>query len=178
MLTSRPDWASLSKPRTSRLPRVFGSAVLSECVTLAFGAGPEKAMAARAIRKCLPGNGNNKGLYHLVILSASIRYATLSGLEITRPGVTKPLRREHNFRMSSERAFPTRGELWEKGSGEFIQAGLALSTSPTLGNLQRKWPLAAGTALEEEPPAHAWPTSNLDRTSARRNQAGAFAGFR
>src|ERR1700756_1002847 len=113
------------------------------------------------------------------MLSAPMRYATLSGLEIIRPGVTKPLRRERTSVCPPKELSRREGNYGGKGFGESNQAGPAMSTSLTLGNPQRKWPLAAGTALEEELPAHAWPTSSLaDRTSARRNQAGAFAGFR
>src|SRR6516162_6753904 len=114
-------WASLSKPRASRSLRVFGSAVLSECVTLTFGAGLEKTMAARAIGKWLPGNGGKTRVfticisyYHLsdVVRANPICYA-LSARDYPARRHQAPATRAY-FRMSSERAFPTRGELWEK----------------------------------------------------------------
>lgn len=82
-----------------------------------------------------------------LILSGPLQYARLSGLEIIRPSVTKPLRREHTSIRPPTELSRRQGNYGRKGAARKNQSGPAISTPPALGNRQRKWPLAAGTVL-------------------------------
>jgi hypothetical protein len=122
--------------------------------------------------------GENKGLYYLGdVVGANPMCYPFCARDYPARRQQAPATRAY-FRMSSERAFPTRGELWEKTVRRIHPSGACHEHVADSWQSVAEMTLAAGTALEEEPPAHAWPTSSLDRTSARRNQAGAFAGFR
>ena len=142
--------------------RVFASAVLSECVTLAFRSGLEKTMAGQAIRTGFvdresprsrasfsadihPWGTSKKVFTNWLMLSGLLQYATLCGLATVRPSVTKPLRREHTSIRPPKELSRREGNCGRKGAAREKQSGPAISKSPTLGNLQRKWPLAAGT---------------------------------
>lgn len=147
-----------------RSARVFLSAVLSECVTLALRPGLEKTMASHSMRTWLADNRRASLLIleraspetfivwkrasnftNWLILSGPLQYARLCGLEIIRPSVTKPLRREHTSIRPPIELSRQEGNYGRKGAARKNQAGLPLVHPGTLGNRQRKWPLAAGT---------------------------------
>src|SRR6266704_2661065 len=118
-------WPSPSKPRVSRSLRVFDSAVLCECVTLALRAGLEKTMAkgCRVI-------GGNKGLYHLSDVVGATPICYPFRLEIIRRCVTKPLRREHTSVRPPKELSRREGNYGRRGPENPSKRGLPLVRIP------------------------------------------------
>ena len=80
-----------------------------------------------------------------LILSGPLQYARLCGLEIIRPSVTKPLRREHTSIRPPTELSRRQGNYGRKGAARKNQSGPAVSTPPDSWPSATEMAPAAGT---------------------------------